>query len=76
MTKRILSAALWFYTGWYAGAMVAFYLGISEAIGPIMGTAAAAIFAGDPRGLIWRRNVDVEARSSAPASARAATATR
>ena len=29
MTKRILAAMLWFYTGWYAGAMLAEVLGIS-----------------------------------------------
>ena len=63
MTKRILSAALWFYTGWYAGAMIAFHLGISEAIGPLLGTAAAALFAGDPRGLIWKRQPTARVRN-------------
>ena len=29
MTKRILAAFLWFYTGWYAGAMLAEFLGVS-----------------------------------------------
>jgi hypothetical protein len=55
MKKRILSAVLWFYTGWYAGSMLAFYLGVSPALGPILGVAAAGIIAGDPRGIIWRR---------------------
>jgi hypothetical protein len=55
MKKRILSAVLWFYTGWYAGSMLAFYLGVSPALGPILAVAAAGIFAGDPRGIIWRR---------------------
>lgn len=55
MKKRALAALLWFYTGWYGGALVAGILGISELVGPILGTAAAALFAGDPRGVIWAR---------------------
>ena len=61
MTKRILSAFLWFYTGWYAGAMIAHFAGVSELIGPVIGAAAAALFAGDPRGLIWKPQVDTKA---------------
>ena len=53
MKKRALAALLWFYTAWYAGAMVADALGLSAALGPILGTAAAAIVAGDPRRIIW-----------------------
>ena len=55
MKKRALAALLWFYTAWYAGAMIAHALGLSAAHGPILGTAAAAIIAGDPRHLIWSR---------------------
>ena len=55
MKKRVLSAVLWFYCGWYAGAMIAHALGISPALGPILGVAAAALIAGDPRGIIWTR---------------------
>jgi hypothetical protein len=55
MKKRALAAVLWFYAGWYAGAMIAEFLGLSPALGPIIGTAAAALIAGDPRGLIWKR---------------------
>ncbi|HET9346937.1 MAG TPA: hypothetical protein VFO05_14690 [Candidatus Limnocylindrales bacterium] len=54
MKKRVLSAVLWFYCGWYAGAMIAHVAGISVALGPILGVAAAALIAGDPRGIIWR----------------------
>jgi hypothetical protein len=53
MKKRVLSAVLWFYCGWYAGAMIASMAGISLALGPILGAAAAFIIAGDPRGIIW-----------------------
>lgn len=55
MKKRALAALLWFYAAWYAGAVVAHFLGLSPALGPILGTAAAAIVAGDPRRLIWSR---------------------
>lgn len=53
MKKRVLAAVLWFYAAWYTGAMVAHFLGLSPALGPILGTAAAAIVAGDPRRVIW-----------------------
>ena len=55
MSKRILAAILWFYTGWYAGAMLAEFGGISPALGPLLGATAAALIAGDPRRLIWKR---------------------
>lgn len=56
MKKRALSAVLWLYTGWYAGAMIAHVLGVSSALGLIVGIAAAALFAGDPRRIIWNRS--------------------
>ena len=62
MKKRALSAVLWFYCGWYAGAMIAHALGLSIAIGPILGAAAAALIAGDPRGIIWPRSKSTELR--------------
>jgi hypothetical protein len=59
MKKRAASAVLWFYSGWYAGAMIAHTLDLSVALGPILGVAAAALIAGDPRGLIWSRRSSV-----------------
>jgi hypothetical protein len=53
MTKRALAAVLWFYTGWYAGAMLAELFGISPALGPTIGAAAAGLIAIDPRRIIW-----------------------
>ena len=53
MTKRVLAAFLWFYTGWYAGAMFAEFLGVSPFLGPIIGAAAAGLIVGDPRRIIW-----------------------
>jgi hypothetical protein len=63
MKKRVLSGILWFMTGWYAGAMVAHVLGLSVALGPILGFAAAALIAGDPRGIIWVRTSSTDLRT-------------
>jgi hypothetical protein len=64
MTKRVISTLLWFYAGWYAGAMTAALFGISPALGPIFAVAAAAIIGGDPRGIIWGRTQKVQAAGS------------
>ena len=56
MTKRVLAAILWFYAGWYAGAMIAEFIGVSPLLGPLIGAAAAGLIAGDPRHLIWKRS--------------------
>ena len=56
MKKRALASMLWFYAIWYAGAMIAHVLGVSPVLGPILGAAAAAIVAVDPRGIIWDRS--------------------
>ena len=53
MKKRILATFLWFYAGWYAGAILAEMLGVSPLLGPIIGMAAAILVAGDPRRIIW-----------------------
>jgi hypothetical protein len=55
MTKRIVAALLWFYAGWYAGAIMAEFIGVSPVLGPLIGAAAAGLIAGDPRRLIWKR---------------------
>jgi hypothetical protein len=53
MKKRTLAAILWFYTGWYAGALLAEMLGVGPALGPIIGAAAAGLIVVDPRRIIW-----------------------
>jgi hypothetical protein len=53
MKKRILATFLWFFAGWYAGAVIAYALDVSAILGPILGVAAAGLIAGDPRGIIW-----------------------
>lgn len=55
MKKRVLASALWFYAAWYGGAMIAHLFGVSTALGPILGIAAGAICAIDPRQLLWTR---------------------
>ena len=64
MLKRVIATLLWFYAGWYAGAMTAALFGISPALGPIFAVAGAAITGGDPRGIIWGRSG--QARTAAP----------
>ena len=44
MTKRILRTAIWSYGAWTAAAGVAWLAGVSEAVGPIAGIAAAAAY--------------------------------
>lgn len=53
MKKRLLALFLWFYAWWYAGAVLADIMGVSPVLGPIVGAAAAALFIGDPRRIIW-----------------------
>ena len=67
MTKRVVAAFLWFYTGWYAGAMIAAFLGINPAFGPILGVAAAGLVVVDPRQMFWARPTAAEVAPTAPA---------
>jgi hypothetical protein len=53
MKKRAVATVLWLYAGWFAGAFAAFMFGVSPALGPIIGFAAAALVATDPRHVIW-----------------------
>jgi hypothetical protein len=61
MTKRFLAAMLWFYTGWYAGAILADLFSVSPLLGPILGVAAAGVIVGDPRRIIWKARASTEA---------------
>jgi hypothetical protein len=58
MSKRIAAGILWFLAAWYLGAWIALFLGVSDVLGPILGIAAAAVFAGDPLGIIWTRRAE------------------
>lgn len=68
MTKRVLAAMLWFYTGWYAGAILAEFVGVSPVLGPLIGAAAAGLIAGDPRRIIWTARARVPAVVTTPES--------
>ena len=69
MKKRILATFLWFFAGWYAGAVIAYALDVSAILGPILGVAAAGLIAGDPRGIIWsRRSSAATAPAATPSS--------
>ncbi len=45
MGKQILIVALWGYSWWYLGAMIAVELELPELIGPLLGVAGAAFIA-------------------------------
>ena len=53
MKKRATATVLWFFTGWFVGAFVAFAAGLSPLFAPILAVAAAAFVARDPRHMIW-----------------------
>lgn len=55
MKLRIVSVFAWFYTGWYAGAILADMFGVSPLLGLIIGAASAGLIVGDPLRLIWIR---------------------
>jgi phosphate/sulfate permease len=68
MLKHLVLAILWFYAGWYAGALVAEFFGLSAFVGPIIGAAIALGSLGDPRrflrGLAPRRTPENAAHES------------
>jgi hypothetical protein len=64
MKKRILAAFLWFYAGWYLGAIIAEFVHISPLFGPLLGAVAAALVAGDPRHIIWKAKTAVDASTA------------
>ena len=78
MKKRALATGLWFFAGWYAGNVIAYALGVSELLGPIVGTAAAVLVATDPRHLLWapsETRTRSQARLAATSLAASAVAT-
>ncbi len=72
MTKRLLAAMLWFYAGWYIGAMIAAYFGVSPFLGPLIGAAAAGLIAGDPRRIIWTSRAEAPTATTSEGLAEAA----
>jgi hypothetical protein len=72
MAKLVAIALLWFYCGWYAGAFLAFALGVSPAIGPILGAAVAAVVVSYVR----RTILSTKVRLSVPMDESVSAATR
>jgi hypothetical protein len=68
MGKRILAGVLWLFAGWYLGNLIAFHVGLSELLGPVLGVVAAGAVAGDPLGLIWARASQLQAPEATPVS--------
>jgi hypothetical protein len=54
MKLRVVSAVLWFLAGWLGVGSIAFHLGLSQAVGPLVGLAWAALVVIDPKDLVWR----------------------
>jgi len=73
MIKRLGMSLIWFYAGWYAGAMAAFFGGFTPLIGPVIGVLAAAFYIGDTRGMWGTRGASAKrataATATSPASA-------
>ena len=72
MKKRILATTLWFFAGWYGGAVLAWVIGIEAPIGLIAGIAAGGFVWADPVHLLWnpsaaRSRARLEATTAASA---------
>jgi hypothetical protein len=55
--KRLVAATFWFIDGWFVGAAVAWALGISPVLAPVLALATAGIILADPRQIIWSHSV-------------------
>ena len=72
MKKRILATGLWFFAGWYAGAILAWVVGIEAPMGLLVGLAAGAFVWADPGHLLWNPSAEKSrARLAATAAASA-----
>ena len=65
MSKRIAVGVLWFIAGSYLGSWIAYALGSSELIAPLMGLVGVALFAGDPFRLVWKPSPTTSPRTPA-----------
>jgi hypothetical protein len=70
MTKRWLAAFLWLYAGWWAGNFISDFAGVSQLLGPAIGTTLAVLIAGDPFHRIWPQPARVD-RTAPQAAAEA-----
>ena len=69
--KRLAVSALWFYSCWAFGSMLAFVAGVPDLLGPFLGVSAGAFVWLDPRHLIWNRSAQGTPAATGSAAAAA-----
>lgn len=77
MLKRVIAIPLWFVSVWLMYGLVAYFLGVPDSGGAILGALTAALIGLDPTGVFWGRHdlaIATEpariGRGSAPETAR------
>jgi hypothetical protein len=53
MVKRIVAAPLWFVSVWLMYGLVAYFLGLPDTGGAVLGALVAALICLDPAGAFW-----------------------
>lgn len=53
MKARVIAVPLWFLAGWFVGAAVAWMIGVTALMAPVVAVAAAAFVYLDPRNVFW-----------------------
>jgi hypothetical protein len=55
MTKRLVLAPVWFVSVWMTYGLVAYFIGIPDTGGAVLGALLAALIVMDPTGSFWAR---------------------
>ena len=55
MVGRIAVASLWFVAAWVGFGIIAYFTGLPDSFGAVIGAIAAAFVFVDPSGALWRR---------------------
>jgi hypothetical protein len=55
MVKRLVATPLWFVSVWLMYGLVAYFLGLPDTGGAILGALAAGLVCMDPTGAFWGR---------------------
>jgi hypothetical protein len=66
MGKRILAAPLWFVSVWLMYGLIAYFLGLPDRGGAILGALTAALICLDPTGAFWGRRASSSVRNPDP----------
>jgi hypothetical protein len=56
MLKRIVAIPLWFVSVWLMYGLVAYFVGLPDRGGAVLGVLVAALVWLDPTGAFWRRS--------------------